>query len=167
MANTFLRIMGRHMGRPLQIVREDPRVLPSLTAFFLLVLLPIVAFAHSATNRFWGEVPVDMLLSGDVLIVKPLVVPQDVTVTIEPGTVVRFEKTRSGDNRIVVRGRLVAAGTAGKPIRFVPKDKSSGPWYGIEFAGGSGRVEHCVFEGATKGVDDPAGKAVLKEVTRK
>ncbi len=133
----------------------------------MFLLLPALAYAHSATNRFWGEVPVDMLLSGDVLIVKPLVVPEDVTLTIDPGTVVRFEKTKSGDNRIVVKGKLIAAGTGAKPIRFIPKDKASGPWYGIEFAGGSGRVEHCVFEGATKGIDDPAGKAVLKEVTRK
>ena len=84
---------------------------------------------------------------------------------IDPGAVVRFEKTKSGDNRIVVRGALVAAGTAGRPIRFIPKDKASGPWYGIEFAGGSGRVEHCVFEGATKGVDDRAGKARVSDLT--
>jgi hypothetical protein len=134
---------------------------------FLLLLFPVLAFAHSATNRYWGEVPVDMLLSGDVLIVKPLVVPEGVTLTVEPGTVVRFEKTKAGGNRIVVRGTLVAAGSVGRPIRFIQKDKSSGPWYGIEFAGGSGRIEHCVFEGATKGIDDRAGRVSTLEVTYK
>ena len=125
-----------------------------------------VAFAHTAMNKFWGEVPVDMLLAGDVLIVKPLIVPEGVTLTIDPGTVVRFEKTGKGDNRITVRGRLVAVGSRGKVIKFVPRDPSSGPWHGIDFeGGGTGRIENCVFEKASKGITDPDRKAFVKEVS--
>ncbi len=125
-----------------------------------------VAFAHNALNRFWGEVPVDMLLTGDVLIMKPLIVPEGVTLTIDPGTVVRFERTPAADNRITVRGRLVAAGAKGKAIRFIPKDGSSGPWRGIDFeGGGTGRIENCVFEKASKGITDPGRKAVVKDVS--
>lgn len=125
-----------------------------------------VAFAHNAMNKFWGEVPVDMLLTGDVLIVKPLIVPDGVTLTIDPGTVVRFEKTTKGDNRIVVHGRLVAVGSRDKVIRFVPKDGSSGLWHGIDFEGsGTGRVENCIFEKASKGITDPGRKASVKEVS--
>jgi len=134
----------------------------------LLLAFPAMLFAHSAMNRFWGEVPVDMLLSGDVLVVKTLTVPEGVTLTIEPGTTVRFEGTKGGVNRILVRGMLVAAGTAGKPIRFVPKSKESGPWYGIEFQGsGRGRLERCVLEGASAGIKDPSKKAVAKDVSFK
>lgn len=125
-----------------------------------------VAFAHTAMNKFWGEVPVDMLLTGDVLIVKPLIVPEGVTLTIDPGTVVRFEKTAKGDNRIVVRGRLVAVGSKDKVIKLVPKDSSSGPWHGIVFeGGGTGRIENCIFEKASKGITDPGRKAQLKDVS--
>jgi len=118
-----------------------------------LFAIPAAAFAHSAMDRFWGEVPVDMTISGDVLVTRPLTVPQDVTLTIEPGTVVRFEGSKNGDNRIVVEGRLVASGTAHEPVRFVPKDDKSGLWYGIEFRpGATGMLEHCVVEGSVNGV---------------
>jgi hypothetical protein len=131
---------------------------------FVVIVFPVVAFSHSAMDRFLGEVPVDMQLSGDVLVVRTLVVPEGVTLTISPGTVVRFEKSADGGNRIAVEGRLVAVGTREKPIRFIPKDKGSGPWYGVEFrAGGRGRMEHCVLEGASAGVKDPGGRAALRE----
>jgi hypothetical protein len=131
---------------------------------YLMVLVPSLVRAHSALNRFWGEVPVDMLITGDVLIVKPLVVPEDVTLTVEPGAVVRFEKTPGGDNRIVVKGRLVAVGAPGREIRFVPKDEASGPWLGIEFQpGSSGRVERCIIAGASRGIVDPGRRAAVKD----
>ncbi|HEX9861390.1 MAG TPA: hypothetical protein VGB23_09310 [Nitrospirota bacterium] len=130
-----------------------------------IMLIASAALAHSPMNRFWGEVPVDMLLSGDVLITKPLIVPKDVTLTIEAGAVVRFEGTKGRDNRIVVAGRLVAQGTKLKPIKFVPKDKDSGPWQGIVFEpGGKGSLANCVVEGATKGIVDPSDGAALSGV---
>lgn len=135
-------------------------------ALLLTLFLSGVAFAHTAMNKFWGEVPVDMLLTGDVLIVKPLIVPEGVTLTIDPGTVVRFERSAKGDNRITVRGRLVAAGAKGNVIKFIPKDNSSGPWRGIDFeSGGTGRIENCIFEKASKGVTDPGRKVQLKDVS--
>jgi hypothetical protein len=137
---------------------------------FLLFLILVFGFSaaasgHSAMDRFWGELPVDMLLTGDVLVVKPLIVPEDVTLTIGPGTVVRFEKNKDGGNRIIVRGELIARGSREKPIRFVPKDNDSGPWYGVEFQGaGHGRLEHCVVVGASAGIKDPGKKAAIREV---
>jgi len=126
------------------------------------------ASAHSAMNRFWGEVPVDMTLTGDVLIVKPLIVPEGVTLTFEPGTVVRFEKSKDGANRIVVRGRLTAVGAKGSPIRFIPKDGESGPWQGVVFEGaGRGKMEHCVLTGSTAGVKAPKGAVEVVDVTVK
>ncbi len=137
-------------------------------SLILVLTLPALAGAHSAMNRFWGEVPVDMLLSGDVLVVRTLTVPEGVTLTIDPGTVVRFEGARDGGNRIVVKGRLVAVGTKDKPIRFIPKGRGSGPWFGVEFTGGgAGRVEHCIFEGATAGVRDPGGRVSVGDTTFK
>lgn len=138
------------------------RVLPILA---FTTLLATAAVAHSPMNRFWGEVPVDMQISGDVLIVKPLIVPRDVTLTVEPGTVVRFEGAGESGNRLVVHGRLVAEGTKDRPIRFMPKDKGSGKWQGIVFErGGKGSLTSCVIEGSVKGVVDPYGGASLNRV---
>jgi len=136
-----------------------------LLLIIAVVAIPVAAFAHSAMDRFWGEVPVDMTISGDVLVTRPLTVPRDVTLTIEPGTVVRFEGSENSDNRIVVEGRLVASGTGKDPIRFVPKDDSSGRWYGIEFrAGSSGMLEHCVIEGSVNGVRSAGPEVGISDV---
>lgn len=110
----------------------------------------------------------DMTLAGDVLIVKPLIVPEDVKLTIEAGTVVRFEKSKDGGNGIVVKGDLVAVGGAGKAIRFIPKDAQAGRWRGIEFMPSSkGRLENCVLEKSTAGVTGQLGKVTRKDITVK
>jgi len=128
-------------------------------------LLPALALAHSAMDRFWGEVPVDMQISGDVLVTKELVVPPDVTLTVEAGTIVRFERSKGAVNRILVRGGLIAAGTADKPIKFMPKDGSSGKWQGVIFEkGATGRMEHCIVEGATSGVVSSGNEVNMSEV---
>ena len=121
-----------------------------------LLLLSGPAHAHTAMNKFWGEVPVDMLLTGDVLIVRPLIVPEGVTLTIDSSAVVRFEKSAKGDNRIVVKGKFIAVGEKGKTISFIPKDKDSGLWKGIEFAPtAQGRLENCILEKSISGIIDP------------
>ena len=99
---------------------------------------------------------------------KPLIVPEGVTLTIDPGTIVRFEKSAKADNGIVVKGTLVAVGTREKPIRFIPKDAAAGAWRGIEFRGaGRGRIEFCSFERASGGIIDPGKRATVKAVTYK
>ena len=144
---------------PLRSGRQTFRVM----ALSLLVLcFSAPALAHSPMNRFWGEVPVDMDLSGDILIVKTLTVPKGVTLTIEPGTIVRFEPSAS--NSIVVSGRLVAVGTKDKPIQFIPKD-GKGFWRGIEFTqGGKGNIENCVFLHAKKKIIGAGRGVILKGV---
>jgi hypothetical protein len=104
-----------------------------------------------------------MLITGDVLIVKPLIVPKDVTLTIDPGTVVRFEDT-GGGNAIIVHGMLVATGSTDSRIVFMPKDDKAGPYRGIVFEGGSGVMMNCDVVGATEGIYDPGGKVRLVDV---
>ncbi len=132
-----------------------------LSAFVFLCFSGI-ALAHSPMNRFWGEVPVDMDLSGDILIVKTLTVPAGVKLTIEPGTIVRFEPSET--NSIVVKGELIAIGTKAKPIRFIPKD-GKGFWRGIEFtSGGHGDMEDCVFQNAQKRIIGAGKEVILKDI---
>ncbi len=133
-----------------------------IPALLLILCFSVPALAHSPMNRFWGEVPVDMDLSGDILIVKTLTVPKDVKLTIEPGTIVRFEPSAS--NGIVVSGKLVAVGTKDRPIQFIPKD-NKGYWRGIEFAqGGGGNIENCIIEHARERIIGKTEKVVLKDM---
>ncbi|MHB8173553.1 MAG: hypothetical protein ACYDFU_03715 [Nitrospirota bacterium] len=133
-----------------------------ILSVFVFLCFSGIALAHSPMNRFWGEVPVDMDLSGDILIVKTLTVPACVKLTIEPGTIVRFEPSET--NSIVVKGELIAIGTKTKPIRFIPKD-GKGFWRGIEFTpGGRGNIEDCLFLHARKRIIGAGGKVILKDV---
>ena len=128
----------------------------------ILIASAPAVWAHSALNRFWGEVPVDMMISGDVLVVKPLIVPVGVTLTIDKGTTVRFEKSAAGDNRIVVKGGLIVVGDKAAPVRFIPKEPG-GKWQGIIFEAGSrGLMQNALIEGSIKGIVAPP-KGVLKK----
>jgi hypothetical protein len=66
---------------------------------------------------------------GEVRIRGSVVVPRGVTLTIEPGTVVRFERIDVdgdgiGDSELYVEGNLVAEGAPGRPIVFTSAGKT-------------------------------------------
>jgi hypothetical protein len=66
---------------------------------------------------------------GEVRIRGSVVVPRGVTLTIEPGTVVRFEKIDVdgdgiGDSELYVEGNLLAEGAPGRPIVFTSAEKT-------------------------------------------
>lgn len=63
---------------------------------------------------------------------------------IEPGTDIRLGPGAS----VIVRGRLLAEGSAQRPIRFLPQDQQQEPWgaFVLQGLGTSGsRLEHCQF----------------------
>jgi hypothetical protein len=60
-----------------------------------------------------------------------VIVPKDVTLTIEPGAVVYFDP--SAGIKVQAGGRLVAAGTDNARITLTRTPGSSSPWDGIEF----------------------------------
>jgi parallel beta-helix repeat protein len=71
-----------------------------------------------------------------------------VTLTIEPGTVIQFERTFDG---FYIEGTLVARGTAGNPILFTSDDsaKQPGQWRVLQFrttAGVGSIMENCIIE---------------------
>jgi len=71
----------------------------------------------------------DETWKGEVRIRGSVVVPRGVTLTIEPGTVVRFEKLDVdgdgiGDSELYVEGNLVAEGAPGRPIVFTSAEKT-------------------------------------------
>ena len=99
-----------------------------------------------------GEIRQDQIWSGGIYIMEGVTVADGVTLTIEPGTTVRFEH---GDG-LAVHGVLMALGTADKPIRFTSDaaQPEHGDWTGIHlYPGSAGSVlDHVIVEYANPGI---------------
>ncbi len=104
----------------------------------------------SQTNYWIGEVG-DTTWTADespYYIVGGVTIPNEETLTIEPGVEVRFE----GDFSFEVRGTLDAQGTSTDPIEFSTINETDSTWSGIYFTMGSSEsvVRHCIMHrGAT------------------
>jgi hypothetical protein len=81
---------------------------------------------------------------GPYRIASELVIPNEVSLVIEPGTSVYFEP----DARIVIRGLLAAEGTDEAPVRFTRTPGSDGTWDGLQFvdSDADNRIAHAVIE---------------------
>ena len=112
----------------------------------------------------------DTVLRGEVLIEGGLTVASQATLTIEPGTVIRFRRIDSsagGGAALVVRGRILANGSGEKPVRFTSAD--DGPatgWDGIVLLASDKKnlLEHCRVEGAEIGCEALFSNLSLKHV---
>jgi hypothetical protein len=98
---------------------------------FILVFLPLLfiftaeSIAQEYDIRFDEQTKLkkDTELSGTVYVKERLSVPKGVTLTIMPGTIIRFENPGlcddgNVDHSIMVEGDIIAAGTREKPIIF-------------------------------------------------
>ncbi|RJP25199.1 MAG: right-handed parallel beta-helix repeat-containing protein [Deltaproteobacteria bacterium] len=111
----------------------------------------------------------DETWSGEVRIRGSVVVPRGVTLTIAPGTVVRFEKIDVdgdgiGDSELYVEGNLLAEGTPGSPIRFTSAERNPSPrdWKYL-FVNLSRRtvLSRCVSEYAFSGIQIHFSRATV------
>jgi hypothetical protein len=98
-------------------------------------------------------IQMDQTWSGNVLVTKAVTVASGVTLTIQPGTVVRFSPGRPffiTQAALTIMGRLIAIGTADKPIRFTSDvlQPDRGDWGGFGFSGGSAGniIDHAIIE---------------------
>lgn len=103
----------------------------------------------------------DTVWQGNILIKGVINVQRGATLTIKPGTTVRFiridrDNNDIGDGEIMVEGRLVARGTADKKIIFASAEKKPAinDWSYLQFlaADPGNIIEHCQFENAFAGV---------------
>ena len=111
----------------------------------------------------------DTTWSGTVLLRGDVYVEPNVTLTIAPGTIVKFKRIdeTSGENlfladspyypqaEIIIRGRLVARGTEKEPITFTSAEIDARPadWGAVNFLGSQGSViDHCRFMFAYNGI---------------
>lgn len=98
---------------------------------------------------------------GEIIVQGVISVKRGATLTIRPGTVIRFkkidrDKNDVGDGEILVEGRLVAKGTADNKITFTSAQKkpAANDWSYLQFlASDRGNIiENCRFEYAFAGV---------------
>src|SRR5690349_14032420 len=75
----------------------------------------------------------DVTWHGTVLVEGWLTVAPQATLSIQPGTVVRFRKLGGQSSGLLITGRLNAVGSAQQPILFtsVYGDATPGDWQGI------------------------------------
>lgn len=94
------------------------------------VELPIQITAENGVELS-GVISEDMTLYPNVhyIVTTNLAVPEGVTLTIRPGTVLKFRD----DTGLNVQGNIVANGEPGKMITFMPADGASGKMLGFIF----------------------------------
>jgi hypothetical protein len=119
----------------------------------ILFLLPSIALgAVIKSNTTW---------SGEVSIEEDILIPEGVTLTISPGTIIRVspsESTRTDPEfmspmtEITVRGTLVAEGKEGSPVTFLISGKKESVWAGIIVDGGKAILRSCIIRDADTGV---------------
>ena len=130
-------------------------------AFMALVLLsaPLLAAdqplfldkAYITEDTTWG---------GTVVLRGQNVVRRGVTLTLLPGTVVKFawideNGDNIGDGELTVEGRIIAKGTKENPILFTSAKESPAPkdWTFVQISvSKDSLIEHCIFEYAFSGL---------------
>jgi len=114
----------------------------------------------------------DTVWKGDILINGTVSVKKGVTLTIEPGTVVKFKRLDRdtngvGDGEILIEGRIVARGTKDKKIIFTSaegKPKANDWSYVVILSTGSENVfEFAEFHYAFTGIQVHYSKARLTD----
>jgi hypothetical protein len=110
----------------------------------------------------------DTVWRGEVLVAGAVTVAPQATLSIEPGTVVRFQRQGGQPPLLVVEGRIVAAGSAEAPIVFSSAYAAplAGDWQGLMLLGTEKKnlMEHCRIEGAQTGIDAMFSGITLRDV---
>ena len=136
----------------------------------LAAALRPAAPADAAETVVRGSVPVDTAWEGSVTVIGQVVVKKGATLTILPGTTVRFpwldeDANGIGDGELNVEGRLVARGTRELPIVFTSGREPPAPkdWtYVMISTSRESIVEHCVFEYAFTGLQVHLSSAAVR-----
>ena len=110
----------------------------------------------------------DTVWRGVLLVEGPLTVAPQATLTIEPGTLVRFRHKGAQTPLLLVQGRIVAQGTAEAPIIFTSSFAvpAAADWQGVMLVGSEKKniLENCRIEGAQTGIEGLFSSVTLKNV---
>ena len=116
----------------------------------------------SPTGGVGGTLQEDAVWSGDVWVTSSVFVPAGVTLTIQPGTTVRFQHYRGytapgGRLSMRVEGTLIAIGTVSDPIWFTSDapDPQNGDWSMLRLvnASNNSQIRFAILEFAQQGLN--------------
>ncbi|MCL7489845.1 MAG: right-handed parallel beta-helix repeat-containing protein, partial [Desulfobulbaceae bacterium] len=110
-----------------------------------------------------GALTDDETWSGEVVLTGDVTVPEGMTLTVEPGTTIRFQALADDQSagadasraELVVAGSFIAIGTEASPITFTSSSTTpaKGDWGGIRMAGnGTLTLDHTVIEYGLLGI---------------
>jgi len=140
-------------------------------ALLTLTLLTGTGLAAEPLRLTKAYITEDTTWSGTVILTGQNVVRRGVTLTITPGTVVKFawideDGDEIGDGELTVEGRLIASGTPDKPILFTSakEQPAQKDWTFVQISvSKDSRVEHCIFEYAFSGLQVHYSTATIRE----
>jgi len=137
------------------------RWISSVTGIALITICATTAWAQTSvqgvinTNAVWTTSGSPYMIMGDVTVAP------HVTLTIQEGTEIRVATTDAQEagvdtNRVefVVRGSLVATGSASAPVTFQSTSEDRNQWFGVVFAPDArpSSLQHVRIEGADIGI---------------
>ena len=134
-----------------------------------LVLAAVSCQKQQITEVSKLTISKDTTWSGLIMVGGDVFVEQGVTLTIAPGTIVKFRRIDETSDQnmfavdspyypqaeLIIRGRLIARGTANDNITFTSAEIDARPadWGAVNFLGSEGNViEYCRFMFAYNGV---------------
>ncbi len=140
-----------------------------LSRLLLIALLPGLMTScvkRPASDVITGELHGTVHWQGDVQLRGDVVLAEDATLTIAPGSRVLFQTPQSGEDiltehpyfigsELIVRGRLIAKGTPAAPIVFSAADPAAEPgsWGGINIEDSIQAIfNHCSFSQADSAI---------------
>ena len=127
------------------LLRSSCRLLCCLGVLTVLLLGRAVASGSEDVPRVISG---DEVWSGQVVLEGSLQIPEGASLTLQPGTELRFPANAAFE----IQGRLTAKGSAAKPIVCLPAvaGAASGFWQGLSIHSRSEKVEleHLVVDGA-------------------
>ncbi len=114
----------------------------------------------------------DTTWHGEIMVEGGVTVASHATLTILPGAIIHFRVTDQAslyNANLLVQGRLLAVGTAEKPIIFTGAydDTEPGDWQGIILLGSEKKnlLEYCRIEGGVIGIDAAYSTLTLKNTS--
>ena len=114
---------------------------------------PLDTIDYHYQDAFLSE---DVTWHGTVVIDGWLTLAPQATITVDPGTVVRFRHVSGSTSGLMVRGRLNVAGSSREPVRFTSMqlEPLPGDWIGIVFAATDkkNQLAHLRIQGAIEGI---------------
>ncbi len=126
-----------------------------------------VAEIHDASKS--GTLSEDEIWSGEIHVVGHVLIPEDITLTVEPGTVVKVKPFRGYKDlenclSITVEGTILVNGTPDRPVRFTSDapEPINGDWTGLELINSSdSAIRYAIVEFGRQGISGYNSDAVV------